>query len=94
MILDWSRLTVARGHNRLELSRTQLRLLDIMIAHRRQAICCEDLADCLWPRSPMPHADKCNAIKVEMRGLRRRLYAVGLGGAIVTVKGGAYRLSI
>lgn len=94
MVLDWSRLTITHGPNRLEFSRTQLRLLDVLINHRPQPLDCAELANRLWPCSGILEPDKCDAIRTEMRGLRRRLCAVGLGGAIATVRGGAYRLSI
>lgn len=92
MSVDWSAGTVANRDNRVALSRTELRLLNALIAAQGEPVSRADLIARAWPRDANPALDRENALAVYICGLRKRLAMVGLATGLETVRGVGYRL--
>jgi hypothetical protein len=92
MSVDWSAGTVANRDNRVALSRTELRLLNALIAAQGEPVSRADLIARAWPRDANPELDRENALAVYICGLRKRLAMVGLATGLETVRGVGYRL--
>jgi DNA-binding response OmpR family regulator len=92
MSVDWSAGTVANRDNRVALSRTELRLLNALIAAQGEPVSRADLIARAWPRDAIPGLDRENALAVYICGLRKRLAMVGLATGLETVRGVGYRL--
>lgn len=92
MSVDWSAGTVANRDNRVALSRTELRLLNALIAAQGEPVSRADLIARAWPRDATAGLDRENALGVYICGLRKRLAMVGLASGLETVRGVGYRL--
>ena len=93
VVLDWSRWTIAYGHNRGSLSRMELRLLAALMDSAPEAATREHLVSRLWEGAHRG-SDCERAVAVWVFALRRKFAAIGLPRAIRTVRGTGYRLSI
>jgi len=90
--VDWANATVECGEHRVTLSRTELRLLAVLITASPAAVSRGELIGRLWPGEGPVVEERENALAVYVCSLRKRLSLVGLKGAIETVRGLGYRM--
>ena len=57
-VVDWSRLTVERGLNRVEVTRTELRLLNALLDRDGAPATCDYLARRVWPFRASPRTGR------------------------------------
>jgi len=91
--VDWSACTISRGHARVSLSRTELRLLAALISGAGRAMTRRELIHATWPDADLDAAERENALAVYVCALRKRLRMIGSGSALHTVRRVGYQLS-
>ncbi len=74
---------------KLELTKNELRILQLLLAHKGQTVSREEIMLRLWDSDS--YIDD-NTLTVNMNRLRRKLEPAGLSGCIVTRKGEGYQL--
>ena len=89
-VVDWPRGRISNGESRVQLSRTELRLLAALVDRAGAPTTRAELVKQLWPRSE--DSEKAGGLPVYVCGLRKRLAVVGLGSALQTLRGVGYRL--
>jgi DNA-binding response OmpR family regulator len=94
VIIDWSGATISHNGNAVGLSRTELRLLAGLTEGNGNAVGRAALITRGWPRKIGKWSNMENALTVYICALRKRLAAIGLGGALETVRGCGYRLTL
>lgn len=94
MIVDWSRGIVANGTARATLSRTDLKLLSLLLDGAGSAVPRATLVSALWPPRQPPRPDREKGLAVYVCNLRKRLETIGLGDALETVRGAGYRVAL
>ena len=92
LTVNWSRLSIEHGDNRVSLTQTEIRLLSGLLAGNGRIVPRRALIDCAWPRSEP--ASRANSLAVYICGLRKRLASIGLGDALQTVRRVGYRLRL
>ncbi|HXT17093.1 MAG TPA: winged helix-turn-helix domain-containing protein [Gemmatimonadaceae bacterium] len=92
IVVDWLASTVARGRQCVSLSRTELRLLAVLLGAEGQPLTRFDLIERVWPSQEVPNVERENALAVYVCCLRKRLAAIGAGEALVTLRGQGYQL--
>lgn len=90
---DWSNAAIEHDGFRVRLSRTELRLLATLLESGSVPLSRAELIERVWPNDELPDAERENAIAVYICSLRKRLNAIGLSGAIVTMRGVGYHLA-
>jgi DNA-binding response OmpR family regulator len=88
--IDWAGGNLSSEGKSAFLSRTELRLLAILVEHRGQVVNYADLIESAW-HATVGDAG-FNALAVYIVYLRRSLQTVGLGPALRTVRGVGYAL--
>lgn len=94
VVLDWSGSTIARAGNQVRLSRMEMRLLAALLHRGPEPASREELARQLWPAVSRRYADNQAALVVMVCALRKRFSAIGLSGAVKTVRGIGYSLQL
>lgn len=89
-----ARLSLAEGclytkAGKLELTKNELRILQLLLSHKGRVVTREEIMLRLWDSDS--YIDD-NTLTVNMNRLRRKLEPVGLDGCIVTRKGEGYQL--
>ncbi len=74
---------------KLELTKNELRILQLLLSHKGQIVSRDDIMLKLWDSDS--YIDD-NTLTVNMNRLRRKLEPIGLSGCIVTRKGEGYQL--
>ena len=95
--IDWCSGTVTSATGRLTLSRTELRLLGALLAHREKPVAHAKLLECTWPgveSDGPPGAVRLYQLQTYMYSLRHRLALLGARERLETVSGTAYVLRI
>lgn len=92
--IDWSRATIARGPKRSLLTRTELRLLSVLVDHSGSVVSRAALIAAVWPNQGLAWEDRENALAVYVCTLRKRLAAIGLGNALHTVRRAGYEITL
>jgi len=92
IVVDWANAAVEYGEHRVTLSRTELRLLAVLIAASPAAVCRGELIERIWPGEGPSIEERENALAVYVCSLRKRFSVLGLKGVIETVRGFGYRL--
>ena len=92
LTVDWARGRIAGDGGSIGVSRTELRLLGALLEGDGEPIAREDLVRSTWPEAVDRQSSSLLAVYVHT--LRRRLSAVGLSGALETVRGVGYRLRV
>lgn len=90
--INWATGTIARGRNRVGLSRTELRLLSALVDANGDPVSRRALVAAAWPRERLLERD--SHLTVYMCVLRKRLSTIGLGDAVHTERGIGYRLEL
>ncbi len=90
-----ARLSLAEGclytrEGKLELTKNELRILQLLLSHKGRVVSREEIMLRLWDSDS--YVDD-NTLTVNMNRLRRKLEPVGLSGCIVTRKGEGYQLT-
>jgi DNA-binding winged helix-turn-helix (wHTH) protein len=88
--IDWTRSIVSTDRASVTISRTELRLLAVLLEADGQAVSRRDLMERVWPERPLDIASRENGLAVYVCTLRKRLGSVGLGSAVVTVRKKGY----
>ena len=94
LFIDWSRSTVSNESSRVRLSRTELRLLEALLRANGSTVTRLQLIERVWAGSQLRRSERENALSVYICTLRKRLTAIGLGGALHTVRRMGYRLAL
>ena len=94
MQIDWSRSTVAVEEACICLSRTELRLLAVLLDGEGKAMRRAELIARVWPQDQMTSSDRENALAVYVCNLRKRLTSIGAEDVLHTVRGVGYRLAV
>ena len=76
-----------KGENRLELTRNEFRILEMLLENRGRTVSRDQLMERLW--STDSFVDE-NTLSVNVNRLRKKLETVGLGDVIRTRKGDGY----
>lgn len=89
VILNLSDMSLSWQGERIELSKNEFKILQILFEHAGEAVARESIMKKLWD-------DECfvddNTLTVNMNRLRKRLEAAGIGQLIGTKKGVGYQL--
>ena len=90
-----ARLSLAEGclytrEGKLELTKNELRILQLLLSHKGRVVSREEIMLRLWDSDS--YIDD-NTLTVNMNRLRRKLEPAGLSGCIVTRKGEGYQLN-
>jgi DNA-binding response OmpR family regulator len=91
-VVDWNTGRVEHAGQQTMLSKTELRLLACLLDAHADIVSHDRLIRSAWPDSPPKDPD--SALAVYVCYLRRRLKPIGLGGALKTVRGKGYVLSM
>jgi len=94
VVVDWTRATISNEGNCTRLSRTELRLLSVLLENNGHAVRRETLIERAWPRRELRSVETENALAVYICSLRKRLAAIGRANALETLRGVGYRLSL
>ena len=78
------------GEGKLELTKNELRILQLLLSHKGRVVSREEIMLRLWDSDS--YIDD-NTLTVNMNRLRRKLEPAGLSGCIVTRKGEGYQLT-
>jgi len=89
-VLDTDSATLRCGGRRLELTKNEYRILQVLMEGRGRCVSRERLMERLWDTDC--YVDD-NTLTVNMTRLRHKLKEMGLSGMIVTKKGMGYRLA-
>lgn len=92
LTVDWTLGRIAADGGSTSVSRTELRLLGALLDGDGEPISREQLIHSTWPEAGERQSSSLLAVYVHI--LRRRLAAVGLSGALETVRGVGYRLRV
>lgn len=92
LTVDWSKLSIEHGDNRVSLTQTEIRLLSGLLAANGQIVPRRVLIEAAWPRSDP--ASRENSLAVYICALRKRLASIGLGEALQTVRRVGYRIRL
>lgn len=90
--IDWASATVECSEHRVTLSRTELRLLAVLIAAASATVSRGELIERIWPGEGPTVEERENALAVYVCSLRKRFALLGVKGAIKTVRGFGYRM--
>lgn len=93
VVVNWSRATLTRSSQRIELTRMELRLLAALYESAGVPVDRDTLAYRLWPNR-VPNPESRPALAVLVCSLRKRLQVVGLPDAIRTVRRTGYSLVV
>jgi DNA-binding response OmpR family regulator len=94
LVVDWPLATISSGRNHVTISRTELRLLGGLLEGNGHPVPRAQLIARAWPRDQISPTERDNALAVYICTLRKHLAAIGLGHALLTVRGLGYRLMI
>lgn len=90
--VDWTRGRISGDRGSASVSRTELRLLGVLLDGAGEPIAREPLIRSTWPDAGARQSSSLLAVYIHI--LRRHLAAVGLAGALETVRGLGYRLRL
>lgn len=93
VLIDWVGGVVRHRDQQTRVSRTELRILAVLLERRGRTISRVELANAVWGESA-GCASASRAISVYVCSLRKRLRSIGLGGAVETVRGSGYRVVV
>ncbi len=91
LVLDEERSEAVHGDRRTELSRTELRLLALLVRQAGHIVSRETLLEELW--DDVSFVDD-NTLTVNVSRVRRKLEDLGFAGGIVTKRGQGYMLEL
>ena len=91
--VDWSRGTVASQLGRVTLSRTELRLLAVLMEGQGSIIDNEQLLKNTWPARPEERT-AVQLLHVYVHSLRHRLASIGAGSRLQAVPGAGYKFTL
>lgn len=89
VILDLTDATVLYHDNKLELTKNEFRILQILMEHKEEIVSRDTLMEKLWESDS--YVDE-NTLSVNVNRLRKKLDEIGLAEFIVTKKGIGYCL--
>lgn len=92
MTIDWVKSSISSGGNEVQLSRTELRLMEALVAAEGRFVTRDELIAHAWPNDGHSPGCRENALTVYVCGLRKRLAAIGLANVLETVRRAGYRL--
>ncbi len=88
-MLNLTEATLTCGNEKLELTKNELRILQVLMENKEKVVSRDMLMTRLWESDS--YVDE-NTLSVNVNRLRRKLYSVGLNDFIQTKKGIGYRL--
>jgi DNA-binding response OmpR family regulator len=94
VVLDWTRSTITRGSMSIPLTRMELRLLLALMEFAPGVASRQELVARLWPSRCERASVVTTPLTVWVYALRRRFAAIGLPGAIRTVRNMGYSLTV
>lgn len=89
VILDLAEMTLLCQDSKLELTKNEFRILQVLMEHGKKIVSRDELMEKLWESDS--YVDE-NTLSVNVNRLRKKLDGIGLGGLIVTKKGIGYCL--
>ena len=90
--VDWSTAALERQGRTASLSRTEIRLLAVLLAEQGGVLSRSELIERVWPQGELLGSERESALNVYICCLRKRLAAIGVHRGIETVRGAGYRL--
>lgn len=91
--VDWSRGTVATESGRVTLSRTELRLLAVLVEGQGAIIDNEQLLKKTWPARPQD-STAVQLLHVYVHSLRHRLAGIGAASRLQAAPGEGYKFTL
>ncbi len=88
-MLNVSEATIMFGDKKTELTRNELRILELLMQNRERIVSRDDVMAKLWENDT--YVDE-NTLSVNMNRLRKKLESIGLSDFILTKKGIGYRI--
>ena len=87
--INYSRGTVSRGNESIDLSKNEIQILKILVNRQKEIIPREDIIDSLWDNKAFVDD---NTLTVNMTRIKTKLESIGIKNAIVTKRGLGYQL--
>lgn len=88
-MLNLTEATLVYGSEKLELTKNELRILQVLMENKEKVVARDNLMTKLWESDS--YVDE-NTLSVNINRLRKKLDAIGLDGFILTKKGIGYRI--
>ena len=88
-VLQAASSCLVRGEESIELTKNELRIMQLLLSHKGQIVSREQIMLALWDSDEFVDD---NTLSVNVNRLRRKLEAAGLGGCITTHKGQGYSI--
>jgi DNA-binding response OmpR family regulator len=87
--LDTGKYVLSRGDARTELTKNELRIMELLMAREGNIVSRDEIMNALWQTDEFVDD---NTLTVNINRLRKKLAAIGAGDAIRTLRGQGYSL--